>query len=344
MSPNHWPELFRATSQRVAEFFHVDPDRLLFSPSCTAALAVGITDHAWQAGDRVITSHYEHHALYRPLTQLQRLGVETHTAALNANRQIDLHALEQELKSGQVRMVAMTAACNVTGHLLPVAEITALAHRYDCITLVDGAQIAGWWSFSPEDLGADIFTFAGHKGLHGLWGIGGIYVAPHLSMSSPAAACERPTANTMPACATMPGYCDVGSANVAALAGLAESCRWLQSSSRRNRLEEARQLADQFSEELRSHRDVTIHANVDSQAKMPTVAMTVSDRSSIEIARQLADVGVIVSGGFQCAPQAHLALGTSRHGVVRFSFGPGNNSEDIIEVLNRLKHVLAQES
>ena len=216
--------------------------------------------------------------------------------------------------------------------------------NFECMTLVDGAQIAGWWSFSPEDLGADMFTFAGHKGLHGPWGIGGIYVAPHLSMSSPAAVCERPAADTMPACATMPGYCDVGSVNVAALAGLAESCKWLNSSSRCNRLDKARQLAHQLSEGLRSHREVTIHSDVDTQTKMPTVAISVSDRSSIEIARQLADVDVIVSGGFQCAPQAHLALGTSRHGVGRFSFGPGNDSDGVIEVLNRLKHVLTRES
>ena len=40
---------------------------------------VGITDHAWQPGDRVITSGLEHHALSRPVTQLAGRGVEIGT-------------------------------------------------------------------------------------------------------------------------------------------------------------------------------------------------------------------------------------------------------------------------
>ena len=59
--------------------------------------------------------------------------------------------------------------------------------------------------------GHDLFTFAGHKGPQGPWGIGGLAVAPHVIMNSPAATCERPLAGDAPPCAPLPGYCDAGS-------------------------------------------------------------------------------------------------------------------------------------
>ena len=62
--------------QAVADFFHVDHRRLLLTPGCTAALNIAIMDQPWQPGDRVVTSHFEHHALHRNLVKLGENGVE----------------------------------------------------------------------------------------------------------------------------------------------------------------------------------------------------------------------------------------------------------------------------
>lgn len=338
VEPVSWPALFQSAHQAVADFFHVDRGRLLLTPSCTSALSVAIMDHDWRTGDRVLTSNYEHHALERNLAKLSERGIDVLALPCGVDTLLDLDALRRELKSGDVRLVALTAACNVTGQLLPVAETISLAHEAGALVLVDGAQIAGWWDLDLAELGADMFTFAGHKGLQAPWGIGGLYVAPEVSMNCPFATCERPTTQSA-SCGVMPGYCDTGSVDLAALAGLAASCRWLSQSARASRLRIARDLAQEFADSIRSLPGVTLHGEDPMQRKMPTVAITLDQESPAELAARLRAKGLISSGGFQCAPKAHFALGTDRHGVVRFSYGPLSQREDVELAAELLKSI-----
>ena len=332
--PATWPELFSNAHQTVADFFHVDSERLLLTPSCTAALQLGVLDHPWKPGDRVLTSRFEHHALQRSLEKLADWGVEIVQLPPTDSDLIDLSALEAELQAGRVRLVAITAACNVTGQLLPYAEVIELAHRYQALALIDGAQIAGWWDLDIADLGVDLFTFAGHKGPQAPWGVGGLYVAPHVAMHTPWATCAATAAEgSPPRCASMPGYCDAGSVNLVALAGLAAGCQWLSEAAQRNRLEQARQLADSFAVAVRPLPGVTLHHDVPAADKMPTVAISVADSPAANEAARLSRLGVITSGGFQCAAQAHQALGTAESGVLRFSFGPLSDRDDVVRAI-----------
>lgn len=336
-NPIEWPELFQAARKAVARFFHVESSSLLLTPSCTAALQLAVQDHPWRSGDRVLTSHFEHHALHRPLLKLEELGVKVTTLPFGDDEPLRLEALESELKAGGVRLLALTAACNVTGRLLPVKEAIALAHRYGALALVDGAQIAGWWDLDLTALDADFFTFAGHKGPQGPWGVGGLYVRPEIRMNCPAATCDlsKPRAT-----ADMPGYCDAGSVNLVALLGLAAACWWLSEPAQQGRLQAARGLAQELAEALREMPRVTLHHDVSVDNKVPTVAMSVAGVASSKLANQLQARGVIASAGLQCAPQAHRALNTAESGVLRFSFGPSSHSGDVQEALERLEHIL----
>lgn len=339
LSPTDWPVLFETAHQTVADFFHVEKSRLLLTPSCTAALDLAVMDHAWSPDDRVITSGYEHHALHRTMVKLSANGVRVTELPRDVDELISLAALETELKSGGVRLVALTAACNVTGRLLPVAEVIRLAHQHGALALIDGAQVAGWWDLDLSALGADLFTFAGHKGPQAPWGIGGLFVAPQVSMNSPAATCEVPAPGEPAACATMPGYCDAGSVNLSALAGLAAACEWLTQVEQQDRLHRARRLAGSLTDALREIPAVTIHDDVPMEKKMPTVAVSWEDWTATALANALREQGVITSGGFQCAPQTHQALGTSANGVVRFSFGPRSQETDVAAAVEAAKRL-----
>src|SRR5688572_9232409 len=65
-------QLLQAARAQVCDALGiVAPERLLLTGSCTAALALLIGDLPLQAGDIVLTSALEHHALMRPLQQLE---------------------------------------------------------------------------------------------------------------------------------------------------------------------------------------------------------------------------------------------------------------------------------
>jgi selenocysteine lyase/cysteine desulfurase len=239
-----------------------------------------------------------------------------------------------------VRLLALTAACNVTGQLLPIAEAIDLAHEYGALVLIDGAQTTGWWDLDLVDLNVDLFAFAGHKAPHAPLGIGGLFVSPQVSMSCPHAACERADSRSSMQRSPMPGYCDAGSVNLSALAGMAAAVNWLKESEQIDRLQRARQLAREFAESIREWPGLSLHGDVPFEKKLPTVAVSIEDKSSADIAEKLRHKGLITSGGFQCAPQAHYSLGTDRSGVVRFSFGPKNQATDVARAVRLLNTVM----
>ena len=328
--PDAWREAFHAAHRAVAAHFGVeDPGRLLLTPGCTSALSVAIADHPWQAGDRIVLSHLEHHALHRPATLLEAQGVELVLVPRAADGPLDLDALERTLEAGRVRLVAMTAACNVTGELLPVEEIVRLAHAHGALCLVDGAQVCGWMALDLPALGIDLFAFAAHKGLHAPWGLGGLYVAPHVQTRTPAAACEVPAAGEAATCATMPGFCDVGSVDLVALAGLHAALGWLAEPAQADRLARARAQVERIADALEALDGVTLLGARAPERRLPTLAFTVRGRSSGEVAAALRQAGVVVGSGLQCAPLAHEALGTAPDGAVRISAGPFVRDDDV---------------
>jgi len=236
----------------------------------------------------------------------------------------DLEALERELHRG-ARGVALSHAVNVTGALLPIAEASALAHAHDAVVLVDAAQTAGWLPLPT----ADLVAFAGHKGPQAPWGIGGLVARPGLAMVTPAAVC---TLGDGPSCAPMPGYCDAGSVDRVALAGLAAGLRWMADQD--YALERARVQVSLLETRVR-HKGGTV-LGPPSGERMPTVAFT-TDRPVAELGQALAAEGIIASAGLQCSPVAHETLGTAPDGVVRLSVGPLVTDDAIdatIEVLD----------
>ena len=335
MPPDQWPSLFSQSFETIANFFHIDSSRLVLTPSCTSALNLAILDQDWRAGDCVLTSSFEHHALYRNLVKLRSQGIDVIEIPPSESSLFDLANFESILNSRKVHLVAVTAACNVTGAVLPFEEIIELAHQYDAKVLLDGAQIAGWMDLNLLQLSVDYFTFAGHKGLQAPWGIGGLYVSENGSMNCPTASCEIGTGTTKKF-DSKPGYCDAGSVDMIALAGLAAGCQWLLQDENSNRLVSARKQAEILTHALRKIPAARIHHNFDMTSKMPTVAISFGE-SNLAIADKLKKAGIIASAGFQCAPIAHQQLGTNEHGVIRFSFGPIATNVDVDLVICALR-------
>ncbi len=346
--PEAWGAEFDAAHRRVAEAFGVrDPGRLLLTPGCTSALALGVADLPWRAGDRVVISAFEHHALHRPVRKLEGLGVEVVVLPGAAGEPVVLDALELELARGDVKLVAATAACNVTGELLPVLEMATLARAHGARMLVDAAQVAGWIPLDFEQLGLDLLAFAGHKGLQAPWGIGGLIIAPEVAMDVPEAVCTLPAAAPRdadearaPGCSPMPGYCDGGSVDRAALAGLAAALDWLAAPERAERLPRARAGIARLTDEVRGIAGVRLHGPVDPAAKLPTLALTLEGRTPAQLSAALMERGVVAAGGLQCAPLAHATLGTAPDGVLRLSLGPSNDANEVEEAATALRDVL----
>jgi selenocysteine lyase/cysteine desulfurase len=65
---------------------------------------------------------------------------------------------------------------DLTGQILPIADITSMAHRHGIPVLVDGAQTFGHVPCTAADLGCDFFATSLHKWMMGPQGTGMLFV------------------------------------------------------------------------------------------------------------------------------------------------------------------------
>lgn len=100
----------------------------------------------------------EHHANLLPWQNVpHRSVVAAPTLAGTVAR------LRQELARGGVSLLAVTGASNVTGEILPIGELAALAHEFGARIAVDAAQLAPHRRINISADDVDYLAFSGHK-------------------------------------------------------------------------------------------------------------------------------------------------------------------------------------
>ncbi|MET1065562.1 MAG: aminotransferase class V-fold PLP-dependent enzyme [Arthrobacter sp.] len=100
----------------------------------------------------------EHHANLLPW---QRVPHRSVIAAPTLSATLEL--LRGELAHGGVSLLAVTGASNVTGEILPIRALAALAHEHGARIVVDAAQLAPHRRIDIAADDVDYLAFSGHK-------------------------------------------------------------------------------------------------------------------------------------------------------------------------------------
>ncbi|GAA1049835.1 aminotransferase class V-fold PLP-dependent enzyme [Arthrobacter russicus] len=136
-------------------------DAVIFTRNTTDALnllARCLPEPGSVGGGDVLYLDIEHHANLLPWQALP------HRSVLAADSIAETIAvLESEFAAGPVALLAVTGASNVTGEILPIAELAALAHRHGARIVVDAAQLAPHRRIDLAGSGVDYLAFSGHK-------------------------------------------------------------------------------------------------------------------------------------------------------------------------------------
>jgi len=118
-----------------------------------------------------IISIMEHHSNDLPHRKHMRQVIHIPVENLEEGKMcISLPRLEEVLQAnqGKINYVSITAVSNVTGIINPIHDIARLAHKYDALIMIDGAQSVAHLPtrmFDAHDPEAciDALVFSGHK-------------------------------------------------------------------------------------------------------------------------------------------------------------------------------------
>ena len=161
----------------MAAVLVADVDDIGLTHSATDGVNIGAWSIDWRAGDRVVTSRFEHPGGLGPLVQLRdRFGVEIVFVDPGTGDPAEaLRAFETAIDE-RTRMVAISHVLYATGTVLPIAGIAAAAHAHDAVVVVDGAQSVGAIPVELASSGADVLAMPAQKWLLGPEGMGAIAV------------------------------------------------------------------------------------------------------------------------------------------------------------------------
>lgn len=321
----------------IADLLGGEPERTVLGSGATFWLNTVLHDRL-QPGDRVVTSALEHNAVMRPLRAIEAAR-DLEVAVVegdNADGLPTAEAFRALVADKPTAMVIVTHASNVTGAVLPVAEIARAVAPVPVV--VDGAQTAGSVPVNVGDLGVAAFICSGHKGLLGPQGVGvlllddGFVVEPLIRGGTG----SRSESEEMPE--HLPDRLEAGTPNGPGIAGLGAACRWLSERGVESVASHEGRLMDRLADGLRGIDGVRLHGWRDHEPHIGVMSFTARGADNGELAAILdREHQICLRPGLHCSPAAHRRLGTFPDGTLRVGVGPSNTDHDVDTLVRALR-------
>jgi cysteine desulfurase/selenocysteine lyase len=175
---NEATEAYEGAREKVAAFLNASrKEEIIFTRNATEAInlvAYTFGRDRIKPGDEIILSIMEHHSNIVPWHFLrERQGAVIKWAPVDDEGHFLIDEFEK-LIGPRTKMVAITHMSNMLGTLVPVKEVSRIAHAHGVPVLIDGAQAAVHCDVDVRDIDCDFYAFTGHK-LYGPTGIGVLY-------------------------------------------------------------------------------------------------------------------------------------------------------------------------
>ena len=331
------------TRVALAHLFGAEsPERIAFTANSTEALNMAIKG-VLHPGDHVITTALEHNSVLRPLYEMEEQGVALTILPADDLGNLCYEDFEKEIRPN-TKAIVTTHGSNLTGNLLDIERIGAIARKYNLLYIVDASQTAGVFRIDVQSMHIDILCFTGHKGLLGPQGTGGIYVREGVEVRPLLSGGSGVQTYLRSHPLQMPTALEAGTLNGHGIAGLGAAVRYLEETGLTTIRTKEQALMWEFYTQVQKIPGIKIYGDFNTKNRCAIVALNIRDYDSGEVSDALSEqYGIATRPGAHCAPLMHKALGTVEQGAVRFSFSHFNTEEEIKIAVAALQELAKEE-
>jgi cysteine desulfurase / selenocysteine lyase len=332
-------DLFEAARERVRRFVNAASTReVIFTRGTTEAINLVAQSYGrsrLEAGDEILLTALEHHANIVPWQLVaEQTGAVIKVVPMDRRGVVDLEDFRACLTE-RTRIVACAQVSNALGTVLPVREITRLAHARGAVVLIDGAQAVPHQRVDVQALDCDFYAFSAHK-MYGPTGIGCLIGRESLLEAMPpwqgggdmilTVSFEKTTFNGLPF------KFEAGTPHISGAVGLAAAIDYLESIGIENiHAHEQRLLASATAKLLRVPGLRIIGTAPD---KASVISFTMQDIHPHDLGTILDAEGVAVRTGHHCAMPVMEFFDVPA--TARASFGCYSREADIDALVNAL--------
>ena len=327
------------TRQKLARLLGCpQADHVVFTANSTMALNIAITG-ILSPGDHAISTDLEHNSVLRPLYALHEQGVALSFVPADKQGRVRYEDFASLFRPN-TKAVICTHASNLTGNMLDLACIAAMAHEHGALLVVDASQTAGAVPIDMTAMGVDVLCFTGHKGLMGPQGTGGLCIRPGVEIRPLLRGGSGVHSFDRQQPAAYPTRLEAGTLNSHGIAGLDAAVDYLLSEGVAAIEKREQALMRRFYENVCDIDGVQVYGDFAAPQRAAIVALNIRDYDSAEIADVLfADYGIATRPGAHCAPRMHQALGTVQQGAVRFSFSVFNTEDEVDAAIQAVREL-----
>jgi cysteine desulfurase len=339
-SIHHHGQETRAAVERaresVAALLGCRASEIVFTSGGTEADNLAIFGLA-HAGQHVISSTVEHHAVLNSCRHLEESGCEVTYVPVDNRGQVDPDDVRRALRPN-TRLITIMMANNETGVLQPLEEVGKIAAEADVYLHTDAVQAAGKVAVDVKRIGCDLLSISGHK-MNAPQGVGALYVRKGTTL--------RPMLHG----GSHERSRRAGTENVPGIVGLGKAAELAREALVRSDLEHMSGMRDRLEQTILGEVEST-GVNGQGSPRVPntsSIYFDCIDGEALVIALDLK--GLAVSAGAACSSGAiepsHVltAMGMPperARGSLRFSLGKQNTPEDVEFALSLIPPTVAR--
>ena len=321
--------LVRETRDLILELFHCPAKKVVFTHTATEAINFVLRGLPVNNKYTVYISPFEHNAVTRVLYHLQSMyDIQVETLCFDkATMTYNFPRIRNQFAEKKPNWMVVSHASNVCGVVSPIKELCHLSKEFGAINLIDMCQTAGLVDadLSGEDI--DFAVFAGHKTLYSPLGIAGVVSSFAIKPQPLLFGGTGVDSANQALPESVPERYEVASPDIAAIAGLNASLKWIKKTGIQNIYEKEQENYKRLVELLSRYENIKIIDTIDVKS-IGVVSCLFEGYGSDSIGQILSEQNVAVRTGLHCAPTAHKFIGTFPAGTVRFSVSYFNSDED----------------